>query len=74
VLRVARNVYIRFGNSPRKIHVSLGWPTGCNDPAPRGLCTLSPEVTVDENLTFLIVMGAWVLLQAVILPAMGVPT
>jgi hypothetical protein len=29
---------------------------------------------VDENLTFLIVMGVWVLLQAVILPAMGVPT
>ncbi len=29
---------------------------------------------MDENLTFLIVMGVWVLLQAVILPAMGVPT
>jgi len=29
---------------------------------------------VDDNLTFLIVMGVWVLLQMVILPAMGVPT
>ncbi len=38
------------------------------------LWSLPCEVPVDENLTFLLVMGAWVLLQVVILPAMGVPT
>jgi hypothetical protein len=29
---------------------------------------------LDENLTFLIMIGAWILLQTVVLPALGVPT
>jgi hypothetical protein len=29
---------------------------------------------LDDTLSFLMVMGIWILLQAVILPAMGVPT
>jgi hypothetical protein len=35
VLRVARNVYIRFGKSPRKFDVRVVMPTGCNDPLRR---------------------------------------
>jgi hypothetical protein len=29
---------------------------------------------LDDNLTFLLMIGAWILLQTVVLPAMGVPT
>ncbi len=29
---------------------------------------------MDDSLTFLLFIGGWILLQAVILPAMGVPT
>ena len=29
---------------------------------------------MDDTLTFLLLMGGWILLQAVILPRLGVPT
>ncbi len=34
----------------------------------------APEGSVDDNLTFLLMIGVWVLLQAVVFPALGVPT
>jgi hypothetical protein len=29
---------------------------------------------LDDNLTFLLMIGAWILLQTVVFPALGVPT
>jgi len=39
-----------------------------------GSTITTPEVSLDDNITFLVIMGVWLLLQMVVLPAMGVPT